>query len=241
MTVLLATEARLWLRDPFNALFGVLLRARCSPGWARCPALREPSPMFGGGTFLEYFAPSMLAVSVAVLGLQALPVGPRDVPGEGILRRFAATPARPWAVLAAQLAINAASALLGAVLLVVVAVAGFGVPLPRHPLAFTAALLLGTGSVFAVGLVVAGAAPKARTATTAGTVLFMLTQFFAGVYLPKFLLPEPVVAIGAYVPPGVTALQDAWTGAGPHPAQLAVLALITVVATVLATRVFRWE
>lgn len=241
MTVLLTTEVRLWLRDPANALFGVLLPAAVFAGLGAVPALREPSSMFGGGTFLEFFAPSVLAISVAVLGLQSLPVGLATYREKGILRRFAVTPARPSAVLAAQLVINAAGALLGAALLVVVAVAGFGLPLPRHPLAFTLALLLGTASVFAVGLVVAGAAPRARTATTVGTVLFMLTQFFAGVYLPKFLLPEPVVAIGAYVPPGVTALQDAWTGAGPQPAQLAVLALIALVATAVAARVFRWE
>lgn len=241
MTVLLRTELRLWLRDPPNALFGVLLPAAVFSGLGAVPVLREPSPMFGGQTFLTFFAPSMLAISIAVLGLQSLPVGLATYREQGVLRRLATTPVRPSAVLLAQLLINAVSALLGAALLVVVAVAGFGVPLPRHPLAFTVALLLGTASVFAVGLVVAGTAPRARTATTVGTVLFMLTQFFAGVYLPKFLLPEPVVAIGAYVPPGVTALQDAWTGAGPHPVQLAVLALIAVVATAVAARVFRWE
>ena len=41
--------------------------------------------------------------------------------------------------------------------------------------------------------------------------------------------------------PGVTALQDAWTGTGPQPVQLVVLALITRVAGAVAVRVFRWE
>ena len=89
MTVLLATEARLWIRDPFNALFGVLLPGAVLAGLGAVPALREPAPMFGGGTFLEYFAPSMLAISVAVLGLQALPVGLATYREKGILRRFA--------------------------------------------------------------------------------------------------------------------------------------------------------
>jgi ABC-2 type transport system permease protein len=72
-------------------------------------------------------------------------------------------------------------------------------------------------------------------------VLFMVCQFFSGVYLPRFLLPEPVLVIGAYVPPGVAAVQDAWTGAGPRPVPMLVMAVIAVVATAVAARVFRWE
>ena len=78
----------------------------------------------------------------------------------------------------------------------------FGIPLPAHPLGFLAAIAAGTSAVFALGLVIAAVAPRARTATGAGTVLFLLVMFFAGVYLPKFLLPDVVLRIGEYVPPG---------------------------------------
>ena len=53
--------------------------------------------------------------------------------------------------------------------------------------------------------------------------------------------PEFLIRIGDYTPPGVQALLDAWTGISPQPAQLAVMALITVVAGAVAARRFRWE
>jgi len=241
MTTLVRSEVRLFARDPLNALFGILLPTLILAGLGAVPALREPADVFGGLPFTHYFAPSLLAISIAVLGLQTLPVGLTTYREKGILRRLSATPVRPSAVLVAQLAINLVSAALATVLMVTVAVLAFDVPLPRHPLGFAAAFVLGTAAVFSIGLLVAAFAPKAKTATAVGTVLFMLTQFFAGVYLPKFLLPEMVVRIGEFVPPGIGAFQDAWVGDGPQPLQLLAMAAIAVAATAVAARFFRWE
>lgn len=241
MTTLARSELRLFLREPGTTLFGVLLPSAVLAALGSVPALREPSEMFGGVRFVDYFAPSLLAMSIAVLGLQTLPVGLASYREKGVLRRLAATPVRPSAVLVAQLAINVATAAVATVLMVAVAVGMLGVPVPRHPLGFALAFVLGTAAVFALGLVVAAVAPRARAATAAGTVLFFLSQFFAGVYLPRFLLPEPIVVIGAYVPPGITAFSDAWIGDGPQPVQLAVMAAIALLATAVAAKVFRWE
>lgn len=95
--------------------------------------------------------------------------------------------------------------------------------------------------MFALGLVIAVRGPRARVATGAGSVLFLLSQFFAGVYLPKFLLPDAIVWFGEFVPPGIGAFQGAWLGDGPDLLQLAVMAAIAVAATATAARFFRWE
>ena len=55
------------------------------------------------------------------------------------------------------------------------------------------------------------------------------------------MLPEVLIRIGDYTPPGVQALLDAWSGTSPQLAQLAVMALITVLAGAAAARRFRWE
>lgn len=100
---------------------------------------------------------------------------------------------------------------------------------------------LGMTALFAVSLLVAAVAPSARTASGIAFGLFIPTMFFGGVYLPRELLPDTLARIGAYIPPGVEALQEAWTGAGPQPLQLALLAAITIAAGVAAARLFRWE
>ena len=71
--------------------------------------------------------------------------------------------------------------------------------------------------------------------------LFLVTMFFGGVYLPRFLLPDVVARIGDYTPPGVQALLDAWTGTSPQPLHLAIMAVIAVAAGVGAAKLFRWE
>jgi ABC-2 type transport system permease protein len=197
--------------------------------------------VFGGLRFTDYFAPSLLAVSIAVLGLQTLPTGLATYRERGILRRLSASPMHPSAVLFVQLVINVVTAAVSTLLMVAVAVLVFDVPAPRHPVEFVLAFLLGTSAVFSIGLLIAALAPRAKVAAGIGTVLFMLSMFFAGVYLPKFLLPDVVVKIGSYIPPGIGAFQDSWTGNGASSLQLAVMAVIALAATVAAARFFRWE
>lgn len=241
LATLTRTEFRLWRREAANPLLGIVLPPALVLGLGAIPALREPAETFGGQRFIDYFIPGLLAVSLAVLGLQTLPTTLASYREKGILRRFSASPMRPASVLLVQMAINLVSAAVGAALMVVVAVVVFDVPAPRHPAAFGLTFVVGTAAVFAIGLVIAAVARTAKAAGGIGVVAFMLTLFFAGVYLPKFLLPEVIVRIGDYVPPGIGALQAAWTGDGPAWLQLVVLAAVAAVATVTAVRVFRWE
>ncbi|HXV94525.1 MAG TPA: ABC transporter permease [Pseudonocardia sp.] len=238
---LAVTELRLFLRDPAAVLLGSLLPTAVLLALGAIPALRTPDPTFGGERFVDVFAPSLLALSVAMLGLQTLPVVLATYREQGVLRRFATTPTSPAAILGVQLAITVGTAVAATVLMMVVASTVLGVPAPRHPLGFLVAFLLGTSAVFAIGLVVAATAPRARTATGVGTVLFVATQFLGGVYLPTFLLPDLLVGIGAYVPPSTAALRDAWTGAGPRVPQLLTMLAVAVMCGVAAARLFRWE
>jgi ABC-2 type transport system permease protein len=235
------TETRLFLRDPVSLLVAVLLPAALLAGLGAIPALREPTEMFGGGTFVEFFAPSLLAISIAQLGLQTLPQTLATYRERGVLRRYSATPVSPLTVLVVQLIVNVVTALLAALLLLVVAVAGFGLPVPQHPVSFVLAVLLGTAAVFSLGLLIAAVAPRAKTAAGLGAVAFLLSLFFAGVYLPYFLLPDVFVRIGEYMPPAIGAIKESWTGAGASPLVLLVQAVIVVVVSGLAARLFRWE
>ena len=133
------------------------------------------------------------------------------------------------------------TAILGLVLLVVVGKIAFDIPLPGNPIGYIAAFGLGMAGLLAIGLLLAAVAPSAGVATAIAVPLFFVVMFLGGVYLPRFLLPEVLVTIGEFTPPGVQGLQDAWLGAAPQLLPLAVLAGITVVAGVAASRAFRWE
>jgi ABC-2 type transport system permease protein len=235
------TELRLFLRDPVTVAVAVALPSLVLLGLAAVPALRAPIEPTGDLSFVAYFAPSLLAMSIAVLGFQVLPTGLATYRERGVLRRLSATPMRPASVLFVQLVINLVTAMIGAVLVMAVGVGVLNVPAPRYPLGFAAALLLGTAAVFSVGLLVAARVPRARTASGIGTLLFVLAMFLSGVYLPKFLLPDWLLRISDFVPPGAGILWDTWVGTGPELAPLLVLAGTALAATAGAARVFRWE
>jgi ABC-2 type transport system permease protein len=233
-------EAKLLAREPAPWLAGVLLPTMVlvAIGLLFTPA---PDPLLGGQRYIDLFVPSMIVLSLASLGLNTLPGRLARYRERGVLRRLSTTPAPPAALLVAQLVINAVVAVAALVLLVAVGNIAFGIPLPKDPLGFLAAFALGMSSMFALGLLVAAIAPTTGAATALFLPLFAAVMFLGGVYLPRWLLPDFLVRLGDFTPPGVQSLLDAWSGTAPQLLPLAVMGVIAVVAGWIATRSFRWE
>jgi ABC-2 type transport system permease protein len=257
MSALLKTvtvEGKLFLREPLSVIFGILFPTAILLGLGAIPALREPSEDFDGARFVELWAPTALVIGLAILGLQHIPGVVATYRENGILRRMFTTPVHPGVMLTAQLVVVLAAAIVSAVLLVITARLVLDVPLPAHPVGFAAAFVFGFGALLAIGLLIAAVAPNARVANGLALLTFMVVMFVGGVYLPRFLLPEFLVRLGDYTPPGVQALLDGWSGddavtaavgveaAGPPQLlQLGIMALIAVSAGWTATKLFRWE
>ncbi|MBB5804248.1 ABC-2 type transport system permease protein [Saccharothrix ecbatanensis] len=241
MLKIISTEWKLFLREPSMVVFAVLFPTILLLVLGAIPALRTPDPNFGNLRFVDAFMSSLVVVTMAFLGLNKLPTSVATYREKGILRRFSTTPVHPARLLVAQVAVNVIAGAISIVLLMAVARLVFDIDLPHHPLGFFVTCLLGMLSLSAIGLLVAAWAPTARSAGGWATVVFMLVMFFGGVYLPRFLLPDFLNTIGAYLPPGVEALQESWLGAAPDPVHLGVLALVTVVAGTVAAKSFRWE
>jgi ABC-2 type transport system permease protein len=236
-----ATETKLFLRSPFMGIAGILLPPVLLLAIGAIPGMTEPSPAAGGYRFIDAWVPSLIVISLAMLALQSIPAAVATYREQGVLRRLATTPVHPANLLGAQLLIHIVVALAGIGLVLGLANAVYDVPMPKHPLAFVATLLLGVVSTFALGLIAASVARTAKIAGGIAMIAFLPIMFFGGVYLPRPLLPEVVRRIGDYVPPGSQPLQDAWTGAGVQPLQLVVLAAFAVIGTALAAKLFRWE
>lgn len=251
---LTAVEGKLFLREPMAVIFGVAFPTILLLGMGAVPILREPSPDFGGATFVEFWAPTALILGLGIIGLQHIPATIATYRENGILRRMSTTPVHPGKVLAAQLLVALAAAVAAAGLLVVSAWLVLDVPPPQHPVWFTLAVVVGFASLLAIGTLVAAVTSNVRTANGVAMLLYMTLLFLGGVFLPRFLLPDAVVRIGAYTPPGVQALQDSWSDhpgvaaavglestGSPDLAQLGIMALIAVVAGTVAAKLFRWE
>ncbi len=180
-------------------------------------------------------------ITLATLGLNALPARLATYREKGVLRRLSTTPVHAATVLAAQLVVYLVVAIAAMVLLVVIGKLIFDVPLPSDLFGFIAAYFVGMASLFALGLLVAAVAPTTRAGTALSTPLLFVTMFLGGVYLPRVFLPDFLISIGAYTPPGVQALFDAWSGNVLQLPQLVTMVAIAVAAGVAAARSFRWE
>ena len=238
---MIAIETKLFFREPAGWVIALLLPTVVLIVLGVIPSLRAPQEAFGGQRFIDIFLPSLMVITLATLGVNTLPLRLTTLREKGVLRRLSTTPANPALLLAAQLVIHLGMAVAAVALLIAVGHLVFDVPLPRNLPGFLLAFGLGLGSVMALGALIAAAAPNNRAASAVAMPLYFAVMFLGGAYLPRFFLPGFLVEIGKYAPPGVQPLLDAWMGASPAPLQLAVLALITVLAAVTAARSFRWE
>lgn len=246
-------EARLFLREPTAAILGVLTPSIILLVLGAIPALREPSVEYDGARFVEGWAPSALVLGIGVVALQHVAGVLSTYRENGVLRRLSTTPVHPGVLLVAQLIVALVACVVAGALVVVSAWLLLDVPLPQYPWTFAAAFATGFGAMLALGTLIAAVAPNSRVAGGLATLVYMVAMFAGGVFLPRFLMPDALVRLGDYTPPGVQALLTAWSDspavlatAGAEPggtriAQLAIMAAVAVAAGAAAAKLFRWE
>jgi ABC-2 type transport system permease protein len=236
-------ETKLFLREKAAAIGVFGLPVALVVGFGLIPGFGDPQKTLSGQIGTEYIASISVAIVMAILGLTGVPMVIGQYRERGILRRLGVTPVRPLTLLLAKLVVWAASAILSVALVVALVRVAFHVPAPQAPGWFVLSVLLGIGSVFALGLVAAAAAPTARSAAGLGWLLFFPNMFLAGIYLPTEEMSSAMRQAGNFTPLGsaLHAVRDSWMGLDPRPEYLGIMAAYAVIAGALAARFFRWE
>ena len=242
---MLRTEARLFVRDVPAAVFALIIPALILLGAGLAiPAMREPlaDPRWGGLTLIQSFTPAVLTMALATPALSSLPVAICTYREHGILRRLATTPARPSAVLAAQVVIALAAFALASALTLVLGAAVFDSPTPRQAILAVVALLLGALAMFGIGLVIAALARTGASASGVGMLCYFPLLFFAGMWTPGPTMPPLVRELATFTPAGATsqALTAAWFHTDFPATQLVVLLAWAALLYPLAAKYFRW-
>jgi ABC-2 type transport system permease protein len=237
------TEFRLFLREPAVVFFAVLFPCILVGILGSVPGFRTPNPDLGGMTVIDLYVTIAITMALALLGLQFTPATLANYRERGVLRRLSTTPVPPVMLLAAQLAMSLATAVVTATAVLGIGRLAFAVPLPRQLAGYLVAFVLAAAALFAIGLVVAALAPGGKAANGIGTVLFFPVMFFGGLWVPREVMSPVLRHIADLTPLGAgeRALHDAATGSWPHLGQLAVLAGYVVVCGLAAARWFRWE
>ncbi len=236
---LVRIQARLLLREPKAAIFGLGLPLALLTIFGNIPSFSDPHADLGGRTTLDAFLPTLTILSPVILAVSVLPITLAELREHGVLRRMAVSPVPAAGVLAAQVAVLMSAAACAAALVAALGSWGFGGRAPAHPATMILAYALGCAAILGMGLMVAAVAPSAGAASGIAIPIMIVNFFFGGVYAPVETLPHALATIGQYVPFG--AMVYTWSGHGQTWQHLAVLAGYAIIGGAVAARFFRWE
>jgi ABC-2 type transport system permease protein len=237
-------QAKLYLREPMAAFFTLLF------GPAMLILLgviftNVPDPMYGGLGYLDMAVPAYMAMIIGIVGLTALPISAAIRREEGVLRRFSATPLHPLTYFVTDVLVPFLMTLLGILLLVLVGMVVFNVRFEGNLFSLLAGISLGACAFFALGYALVGLIPSARAVVVIGNVVLYPLMIFSGAMVPLEVMPDMVLAISRYLPLThlVALLRGLWfgTGWGDLLTEVAVLAGVAIVCTLIVARTFRWE
>lgn len=240
--MIVLNESRIARRLPLGLLIGVFLPTLLLVIIGSEAKNRTHLRVLGGLTTFNAYVPIFLVMVLAALALYGLPIPLAIYRDQGILRRLSVTPVPPAWVLAAQLVLNVCFAAAELILLMVVAMTGYGVAAPKSAGGLVLALFLSIAAVFAIGLCVSAIA-RPRTVGILAAVCFFPLMFFAGLFLPRAEMPRALLDISNFTPLGaaVQATQSSLLDGFPAISPLLVLPAYAVVFGALAVRFFRWE
>jgi len=237
-------EMKLFMREPAAAFFTLVFPLMVLLIFGTIYG-NEPTPFFGGYGTVDVSVPAYAGMIIGSSGLIGITIVMSTYRERGILRRLNATPVRPQIVLGANVIVSFLMTALGMVLLIVVGKIVYGLRFAGNPLSLFAGFTLSSLSFFALGFVLAGLIPTARTAQVVGMMLFYPMLFLCGAAVPLEVLPEKVRQYTSLLPltQVVKLLRGRWIGEswGQHWTEAGVLAAMLLVGVAVSAKTFRWE
>jgi len=239
----LLNEARLTWRLPVGVVGGIGIPMVLLVIFGSLPKFHQTMPGLGRLTLFDVYLPVIVVLGLAALALWGVPGPLVSYREQGILRRLSTTPVPPSWLLAAQAAVQTCIAVAGLVLVVGTSMIAFGSPAPKSPAGLVLSCGLAIAGLFPMGLLIASVARTPNAASVIGRLAFFPLMFFAGLWLPRALMPGVLLDVSNYTPLGaaVQAVQDSMLSGFPPAAPLLVLAAYALVLGFVARRCFRWE
>lgn len=201
-----------------------------------------------GMTQFDYTFAGLLGFTLLSLGI----FGPTSVfprmKQRGVLRRYHTTTLRVWQFFTANVLSQMVVGVMSVAIMFAVAltIPMFDLNMRGDYFSLLLIILLGTATMFGIGLAIGGWAKNENQAAPLGNIISFPMMFLSGTFFPRFLMPEWLQNVSALLP--LTPINDAIRliiTEGQNITQLGPQILATVawmiVIYIIAFRVFRWE
>jgi ABC-2 type transport system permease protein len=231
--VLTRVEFALFLREPAAVLFTLALPL----------LLLTINGANGAQPFVDAMVAGYLVYVMTTSGVMGMAETLADYRDKGVLRRMRVSPLRPWQILGSHALMNLFVSALGAVMLVVVGTAFFGVSRPASIPLVVLVLAATACCVLALGFLLGAVLPTVRMTQAVTSALYFPSIFVSGALFPREILPEVARHVSDVLPVtyAVKALRQAWVDGTLNGVALTVVLGTAVVGTAVALRAFRWE
>ena len=237
-------ETKLFLREPVGAFFTLGFPLMMLFLFGSIYG-NTPSEYFNGRGTVDVSVPAYTAMIVATTGLMGLTITMAANREIGVLRRLRATPLNPLVIMISEVIVLFLMTSLGMVLLVIAGKLVYHMRFEGDVLSVIAGFTLSCLSFFAIGFVLAGLMPTARTAQVVGMALLYPMLFLSGAGFPRELLPDTILKVSKFLPLTyvVTLLRGLWIGEpwSVHLTEVLILAGILVLGVLISVKTFRWE
>ena len=200
-------ELRVYFRQGdsvfFTFLFPILMLSVFAVAFSNAGNIGQGPDGTGGITWAAFYLPGMVAAGMLLSGVQNLGVDIAAEKGDGTLKRLGGSPLPVISYFIGKIGMVMVSAVLQAILLLLVARFAFGVELPNDLdkwLLFAWVFLLGVITSCVLGIAIAALPRSGKSATAVVIPIVLLLQFISGVYLQFSMLPEWLQNVAAVFP-----------------------------------------
>lgn len=236
-------EMKLFMREPFTMVFTfalpVIFLFVMGGVFGNVP---DPEVYRGFGP-IDYYVPAYIGLVIASIGVVSLPIHLTAYRERGVLRRLRASSISIWSVMGAHIIVSFVIAILGGIILTVIALLTYDTSLPESIALLLPAFILSTLSFAALGFLLGAVLPNVRAAQGIGLILFFVMLILAGAGPPREVMTKAMQVVGDIAPLRyvILSLQDPWLGLGWNQNASIIVGGVMVGSALLSARFFRWE
>ena len=199
--------------------------------------------IYRGVGAVNYYNPAYVALVLASIGIVAMPVHLTAYRERRVLKRLHASSISVWSVIGSQVLVAFVIAILGSILITIISLVFFKANSPKMWELLIPAFILETLCFTSLGVLLGAILPNTRAAQGIGLLLFFVMMILGGAGPPREVMSSVMLAVSNFTPIWyvIQLLQEPWLGFGWQVHASLIVGGITIVATALSVRFFKWD